>query len=56
MLECLKDNLCQDADNPALRVIVIQGKGPVFSAGHDLRELVSGRIREGLTLLMVKLF
>ena len=26
-------------DDPSVRVIVIQGKGPVFSAGHDLREM-----------------
>ncbi len=28
------------SENPGVRVIVIRANGPVFSAGHDLRELV----------------
>lgn len=29
-------------DNPVVRVVVIQSTGPVFSAGHDLREMSLG--------------
>jgi enoyl-CoA hydratase/carnithine racemase len=46
MIEGLHRKL-RDADsNEAVRVIVITAKGPVFSSGHDLKEM-SGR-REGL--------
>lgn len=39
MLESLKCNLLHDLDNE-LRVIVLSANGPVFSSGHDLKELV----------------
>lgn len=39
MLEALYVNL--NDDDKDLRVIIITANGPVFSAGHDLKELVS---------------
>lgn len=39
----LLDGLDQAAADPAVRVIVIAASGPVFSAGHDLRELTESR-------------
>ena len=40
MLESIKDHLTHDVDNKELRVIVLRANGPVFSSGHDLKELV----------------
>ena len=39
MLQRLKDDLTRDIDN--LRVIILTANGKVFSAGHDLKELVT---------------
>ena len=39
MMEALDDALCAVADDPSVNVVVIGGAGPVFCAGHDLREL-----------------
>jgi len=41
MLESIKFHLTQDSDVSDLRVIILRAVGPVFSAGHDLKELVS---------------
>lgn len=38
MLQSLHNDLIRDQDS--LRVVIIKAKGPVFSAGHDLKELV----------------
>uniref|UniRef100_A0A1A7X063 Enoyl-CoA hydratase domain-containing protein 3, mitochondrial n=2 Tax=Iconisemion striatum TaxID=60296 RepID=A0A1A7X063_9TELE len=46
MLESLRENILTDADCDDLRVIVISAKGPVFSSGHDLKELTSSQGRE----------
>lgn len=43
MLESLKENILTDIDNPELRVIIISARGPVFSSGHDLKELTSAQ-------------
>ncbi|XP_061523788.1 enoyl-CoA hydratase domain-containing protein 3, mitochondrial isoform X2 [Phycodurus eques] len=43
MLESLRGDLLADVDSPDLRVIIISAEGPVFSSGHDLRELTSAR-------------
>ncbi|XP_058479504.1 enoyl-CoA hydratase domain-containing protein 3, mitochondrial [Solea solea] len=39
MLESLRENIETDVDSDDLRVIIISAKGPVFSSGHDLKEL-----------------
>ena len=41
MLDSLHQALSERAADSELRAIVIRGNGPVFSAGHDLKELVS---------------
>jgi len=41
MLESLKEAITRDVDSQDLMVIVLRSSGPVFSAGHDLKELVS---------------
>ncbi|XP_069105541.1 enoyl-CoA hydratase domain-containing protein 3, mitochondrial-like isoform X1 [Argopecten irradians] len=44
MLEALKSDLSNQTDS--LRVIILTAKGPVFSAGHDLKELTTKDGRE----------
>jgi enoyl-CoA hydratase len=34
-------------DNPEVRVVTVRGVGPVFSAGHDLKEVAVGYSTEG---------
>ncbi|XP_076016141.1 enoyl-CoA hydratase domain-containing protein 3, mitochondrial [Genypterus blacodes] len=46
MLESLRENIVTDVDSDDLRVIIISAKGPVFSSGHDLKELTSAHGRE----------
>ncbi|XP_004083275.1 enoyl-CoA hydratase domain-containing protein 3, mitochondrial [Oryzias latipes] len=46
MLESLRENILTDVDGEDLRVIVISAEGPVFSSGHDLKELTSLQGRE----------
>lgn len=46
MLESLQKNILCDADSKDLRVIIISAKGPVFSSGHDLKELTSAQGRD----------
>jgi enoyl-CoA hydratase/carnithine racemase len=41
MLESIKLHLTQGVKDNDLRVIIMRAVGPVFSAGHDLKELVS---------------
>lgn len=38
----LRDALEEAGADPAVRAVVIGAQGPVFSAGHDLRELAAG--------------
>lgn len=40
MMSVLVDSINNDRDNPSLRAIVLSANGPVFSAGHNLKELV----------------
>ncbi|XP_029020055.1 enoyl-CoA hydratase domain-containing protein 3, mitochondrial [Betta splendens] len=46
MLESLRENILADVDSDDLRVIIISAKGPVFSSGHDLKELTSAHGQE----------
>jgi enoyl-CoA hydratase/carnithine racemase len=42
MLSALKEQLDRVAADERARVVVLRALGPVFSSGHDLRELVGG--------------
>ena len=42
VLSSLKQRLEDVRDDASVRVIVLRSEGPVFSSGHDLRELVNG--------------
>ncbi|KAK1906249.1 Enoyl-CoA hydratase domain containing protein 3 mitochondrial [Dissostichus eleginoides] len=46
MLESLREDLLTDVDSDDLRVVIISARGPVFSSGHDLKELTSAQGRE----------
>jgi enoyl-CoA hydratase/carnithine racemase len=46
MLASLKEHLAQIASDRNAKVVVLRAAGPVFSAGHDLRELVGGDEKE----------
>ncbi|KAM9672891.1 enoyl-CoA hydratase domain-containing protein 3, mitochondrial [Trichechus inunguis] len=39
MLKSLQSDILHDAESKDLKVIVISAEGPVFSSGHDLKEL-----------------
>jgi enoyl-CoA hydratase/carnithine racemase len=39
MIAAIKQDIDAASDNPQVRVIVLAGSGPVFSAGHDLAEM-----------------
>jgi enoyl-CoA hydratase/carnithine racemase len=43
LLTALADELTAIAADPSVRIVVVTGNGPVFSAGHDLKELNSRR-------------
>jgi enoyl-CoA hydratase/carnithine racemase len=42
MLAALKEHLGRIAADGSARVVILRAEGPVFCAGHDLRELVDG--------------
>lgn len=46
MLNKLGDVIDSASENDAVRVIVIASRGPVFSAGHDLKEMTASRDSE----------
>jgi len=48
MIKALKNEIDSAGQNPEVRVIVLASSGPVFSAGHDLREMTSS-LPEGAT-------
>jgi enoyl-CoA hydratase/carnithine racemase len=50
MLAALDEALDRAAADPAVRVVVVRANGPVFSSGHDLREVLSGVETEHRTL------
>ncbi|KAJ8950607.1 hypothetical protein NQ314_007833 [Rhamnusium bicolor] len=41
MMEDLLENINKDKNNQDLRIIILAADGPVFSAGHNLKELVA---------------
>jgi len=43
MLETLNEAFVDAGKDPAVRVIILAAVGPVFSAGHDLKEMTAGR-------------
>jgi len=43
LMRVLLDALDHSATDPSVRVIVVAANGPVFSAGHDLREMTEAR-------------
>jgi enoyl-CoA hydratase/carnithine racemase len=50
MLESLKVHLARIAADGNVKVVILRAAGPVFSAGHDLRELVGGDEKEYASL------
>ncbi len=64
LLQALADELARIQDDRSVRIVILRAAGPVFSAGHDLRELTGTteaestalfalctRVMEGLRLL-----
>ncbi|XP_055009608.1 enoyl-CoA hydratase domain-containing protein 3, mitochondrial isoform X2 [Boleophthalmus pectinirostris] len=45
MLESLRKSILSETGSEDLRVIVLSANGPVFSSGHDLKELTSAQGR-----------
>ena len=43
MLDVLFSKIMASADNPEIRVVIISANGPVFCAGHDLKEITQAR-------------
>ncbi|MEO3480691.1 enoyl-CoA hydratase [Phaeobacter sp. CAU 1743] len=43
MLTALGTAFAEAGENPAVRVIILAANGPAFCAGHDLKEMTSGR-------------
>jgi enoyl-CoA hydratase/carnithine racemase len=41
MITAINEDVVAAGDDPAVRVIVLAGSGPVFSAGHDLGEMTA---------------
>ena len=46
MMNNLIEELTKAASNQSIRVIVIASNGPVFSAGHDLKEIIAARYQK----------
>jgi enoyl-CoA hydratase/carnithine racemase len=46
MLAALKEHLARIGGDENVKVVILRAAGPVFSAGHDLRELVGGDEQE----------
>ena len=43
MLDALHEKIMNSAEDPKIRVVIISAKGPVFCAGHDLKEITQAR-------------
>ncbi|KAM5235321.1 enoyl-CoA hydratase domain-containing protein 3, mitochondrial [Ctenodactylus gundi] len=46
MLKSLRSDILHEAESEDLKVIIISAEGPVFSSGHDLKELMEERGRD----------
>ncbi len=46
MLNALRERLQEIAENREIRVVILRADGPVFSSGHDLRELADGSSKD----------
>uniref|UniRef100_A0A2K6TQT1 Enoyl-CoA hydratase domain-containing protein 3, mitochondrial n=1 Tax=Saimiri boliviensis boliviensis TaxID=39432 RepID=A0A2K6TQT1_SAIBB len=46
MLKSLRSDILRDAESNDLKVIIISAEGPVFSSGHDLKELTEEQGRD----------
>lgn len=44
MMDEILENLTKNQNDSNLRCVVLSGKGSVFSAGHNLKELVNNYI------------
>jgi enoyl-CoA hydratase/carnithine racemase len=53
LLEALHARLVQIRDDSAVAVVVLRAAGPVFSSGHDLRELAGAGERECTALFVL---
>src|ERR1700709_1247496 len=51
LMEALDAELTAIADDATVKVVVIAGNGPVFCAGHDLREIRANPTREAYEAL-----
>lgn len=52
MMEDLIEDLTLDENDPSVRCVVLKAEGRVFSAGHDLKELVNSIL--GFSILFYK--
>lgn len=48
MMESLKKELSDVAINESIRVVILAANGPIFCAGHDLKEITEARNNEDL--------
>jgi enoyl-CoA hydratase/carnithine racemase len=48
MMESLKKELSDVAINKSIRVVILAANGPIFCAGHDLKEITEARNNEDL--------
>ncbi len=46
LMAALTSEMAAIAEDPSVRVVVLAANGPVFSAGHDLKELTAAREQE----------
>ena len=46
LMAALTEEMNAVAEDPSVRVVVLAANGPVFSAGHDLKELTAARQKE----------
>ena len=53
MMESLKKELFDVATNESIRVVILAANGPIFCAGHDLKEITEARNNEDLSLIHI---